>query len=209
MESEINISQILLQNLNEFKNWVSANLLYLCNPEKSAVVQKIVQKLIYDLDNNSNDLIIEKKIEYLIESGINVNVESLDFQPLSAAISEQNIPIVCLLLKSGALVDYRNDIGETPLTTAVIFKNVDLLRLLLQYSNKETVNKIGSYFVKSPIGIAFHFANVEMIKLLLVHGANPYLLDWDNGNEPMIENIPKDCPEKIRHEIFEIIKQYI
>jgi hypothetical protein len=47
-----------------------------------------------------------------------------------------------------------------------------------------------------------------MISLLLQHGADPYIKDWDNLNVPMIENIPKDCPAAIKNEITSLIKEF-
>jgi Ankyrin repeat len=208
VKTTLDISNLLIQSFEEYKYWVDDNYILLVESENSDVILTILRSLIYDLDNCSNDAIIEQKIEYLSFKGINIAVYNTEFYPLLAAIGEQNFAIVSLLLNAGASVDIRNNEGTTPLTEVVILNNIDLLTILLKFSNKETVNKFGSFWVKTPIGIAFLEMNIVMISLLLQYGADPYIKDWDKLNGPMIDNIPNDCPAEIRDEITVLIKEF-
>jgi ankyrin repeat protein len=204
----VNSKDIETQSLVEFKCWVESHLIQTPENNTPDVVQKIMRTLLYDLDDTPNDVLIEEKIQFLIQSGVQVNVETIDFHPLSLAIAEQNTSIARLLLNAGATINYRDDEGSTPLTTAVISENIELLRLLLTFSTIADVNTFGSYFVKPPIGIAFVFKRFDMIKLLLAHGADPFLLDWDSGNIPMFENLPQDCEPDARQAILDLIQNF-
>ena len=74
-------------------------------------------------------------MDILIAAGAKVNPPRLFAEsPLDAAVKERDIEMLKMLLERGADVNWENDIGTTPLETAVTIgeRDVEVIRLLLK-----------------------------------------------------------------------------
>lgn len=204
MNNEI-IDIIENHDVNALRNWLyrggDPNFFAGRNEHKIALIQHVL----HEMDGPETDQVVSEMLQILIDKGADVNIHSEDRYPLLHAVEEQSPLIVKILLEANANVNIKDKTGETPLTSAVIDENVEILKLLLEYTDKDSIDEIGSIWVKSPLGIAFRKVNLEIIELLLKNGANPFLLDWDNGNIPMIENTPTT---HLRKKILVLVEKY-
>ncbi|BDD07473.1 ankyrin repeat domain-containing protein [Aureibacter tunicatorum] len=199
MSKGIDINNII-ENLDieSFKLWLDYKYnvdLKLLNGNDNS--PSLIQYVLYEIDDPKDDNIINEMILLLINKGANVNTVYEDEYPILYAVLEERPLIVKTLLEANADIDIKDEIGRTPLTSAVISENIEIVKLLVKYSNRISINREGSIWVKTPLGIAFSNLNLEIIELLLKNNANPYLLDFDNGNIPIIDNIPKHLKEQI------------
>ena len=209
MSSEIEIINIIENyDVEALGKWLdeggNPNLLAGYNENKTFLIQYVL----YGIDDFQNDEVVIKMLKLLIKKGANVNNDVEDEYPILYAVIEQKLNIVKVLLDAGANIDITDETGRTPLTSAVLEGDIEILELLLNYSTKDSIDKVGSVFVKSPLGIAFLKGKIEMIELLLRHGADPYMKDIDNMNLPMIENISSDIDPKLRIQISRLIDKY-
>jgi ankyrin repeat protein len=86
-----------------------------------------------------------------------------------------------LLIAHGANVNVRNDIGWTPLHVAAHYLNLEIAELLLKAGADPNAQRIG-YDNATPLHYAFYYTESNdyekecmMVKLLLDHGADPYM----------------------------------
>lgn len=90
--------------------------------------------------------------------------------------------ITLLLLERGAMVNERNDNGETPLMWAVSSGNAATVEILLRHG------AITSYTEKlsrsTALVTAARYGYVDIVKMLLTAGANPHEFDIEN-NRPV------------------------
>lgn len=90
-------------------------------------------------------------------------------QNIHKEIAEGNLKKVALLLKENPiLVNQEDDRGRTPIFTAIIKKNQDMVKLLIE--NGATV-RVGDLHLRAPIHFAGFMNDKNMISLLLKHGA--------------------------------------
>lgn len=118
-------------------------------------------------------------VELLLKAGANPNsraghIEVIKNSVIFKAIKTNDLTTVTLLLKYGADPDFQDELGQTPLLTAVENENHEMIRLLLEagaYPN------IFSTLGTSPLINAVKAGNIGIIKLLLQAGANPLAFD--------------------------------
>jgi len=123
------------------------------------------------LDKMGRTLLMEAVIQnqyeicsVLINHRININSqEQGGWSALHFAAQEYSTPITDLLLKNGAVIDIKDNNGNTPLFRALFNSkgNGDVIKLLLQYgANKDEKNNSGI----SPISLAKQITNFNLIQ---------------------------------------------
>jgi uncharacterized protein len=107
--------------------------------------------------------------------GWDVNKEG---DPLFLAVGMNHIEAVRLLLAHGADPNVRDDEGDSPLRTCIEKEYPEIARLLLLCgANKTIQDRVAGGM--TALGLAAYWLNVEMVKLLLAHGADPHVEDED------------------------------
>lgn len=114
--------------------------------------------------------------------------------------------VLKLILEKGANINLIGEEHDTPLTRSALEQNIVILKLLLPYADQDHIDRSGTFHAKTPLGLAFHFIDLEMIELLLKYKANPFANDGEGYLT--IENIPKNINEGLRKEIFNLIDKY-
>jgi len=168
--------------------------------------ESLIQYIIDEIEDEDEDTYVTM-IEILIENGADANYFHEAYNaPVFQTIYLNKPKVLKLILEKGAKIDLVGEERETPLTKTSLNQNVELMKLLLPYANQDLINKSGSYHAKTPLGLAFHFGNLEMIELLLKYKADPYVNDGEGYLT--IENIPEDIDEDLKKKIFNLIEQY-
>ena len=89
--------------------------------------------------------------------------------PLPAALSNRHFRVANLLHKHGAVVDVRNPMGCTPLHTASLSPDVDIMRWLINHG--ANVNALDGVSC-TPLHWAAFFQHLESVQLLLEHNVD-------------------------------------
>lgn len=155
--------------------------------------------------NEENDADITKKLARLLQNNTFDLPNIIDGASLLIrCINEKATESLKILLKNGFKVNVHDDEGRTPLTQAVILNEIEMLKILLAYSENGDINALGSHYATSPLGIAFQKGYLEIIDLLLSCGADAQMIDVDNGYKPLTDSIP----ENLKPTVESIIKKY-
>ena len=93
--------------------------------------------------------------------------------PLLTAVKDNQIEAVRLLLAAGADPNIDNYVGESPLRLCVEDGRIEMARLLLCCGAAKTIDESGGDAGLNALGMAVTRLNLEMVKLLLAHGADP------------------------------------
>ncbi len=140
-------------------------------------------------DNNSTPLLLACRSDasevaaHLIYKGANVNAQQKDgITPLHAAVFQENIQLVRLLLSKGAGVNVpEKECGSTPLHVAVVQENIQLAELLLNKdANINAQEKDGS----TPLHLAAYGNLHQFVSLFLKRGAKADITD-NKGQTPL------------------------
>lgn len=111
----------------------------------------------------------------LIDGGADLNAafiyDDFEMTPLKAAVKNGVLEQARMLIQNGASVDRESEKGITPLTLAIMSKNIDMIKLLL----KSGANPSGSRKRETPLMIAVWKDDLKAVKLLLRFGADPNL----------------------------------
>lgn len=113
-------------------------------------------------------------LEFLIQNGADVNARTPEWDsPLTFSLTGLHqaqrcqdgamYPTVELLLKKGANPNRRNSIGITPLTLAVLYRRLDIAKLLVEYGGNTRKPSITG---QSPIKIAENKGYNEIAEFL-------------------------------------------
>ncbi|TAL36867.1 MAG: ankyrin repeat domain-containing protein [Alphaproteobacteria bacterium] len=81
------------------------------------------------------------------------------------------------LLEEGAPVNIKNDNGQTALMYACIRRNVETVRLLLEFSADTEISWQGTTALRLACGGHYGPPSMEIVQLLLAHGADMHKLD--------------------------------
>ena len=101
-----------------------------------------------------------------------------DRDPLFDAVLDNQIVAARLLLAHGAEPNLKDDEGRSPLRICMEKEYMEMARLLLLCGANKTIHEVVAGGMTA-LGLAVHWLNVEMVKLLLAHGADPHVEDED------------------------------
>lgn len=113
-------------------------------------------------------------IKKLIEKGADVNKTSRSGNsPLRATCSYDNAEVAKILIQAGAEIDILDEDKETPLHIASVKKSHNVMLLLLENgANPNVINEHGWSPLQRML-MSSQKPSVEMVELLLKHGADP------------------------------------
>jgi uncharacterized protein len=122
-----------------------------------------------------------ESVVLLLRHGASAKVRdpSRDGDPLMIAANMNHIEAVRLLLAAGADPNVRDDMGNSPLRFCAEKGYVEVARLLLRCGATKTIDEWGGDRPMTALGLAAQRLHVEMVKLLLAHGADPQGKDVD------------------------------
>jgi ankyrin repeat protein len=109
--------------------------------------------------------------------GWEVNEEG---DPLFTAVLDNQIEAVRLLLAAGADPNVRDNEGTVPLCFCAQNGLLEMARLLLLCGANKTMHEGGQPAHMNALGYAATRLNIDMVKLLLAHGADPLIEDFDD-----------------------------
>lgn len=95
--------------------------------------------------------------------------------PLMMAAHQGHVPILKLLIRKGAKVDQRDNMGCSAFSLAVSSQRMDACRLLLKYG--ADINSVDHKYNFTPIILACRKNDTELAKWLIKKGANVRLTD--------------------------------
>jgi ankyrin repeat protein len=131
--------------------------------------------------------------------------------PFLVAVKHNRLPVVKIMLHSlekksliptknlcRQVVNQPNEEGNTPLHSAVICGNPELVELLLQHGAKKSMNRTNSWGA-TPLHIAVGNNNTELVKLLLRHGAAGSINTFDVTGKTLFQSAiaDPDCKPEI------------
>jgi ankyrin repeat protein len=109
---------------------------------------------------------------YLIDRGADINAPDWrNFTPVFVAF-KGHVQSARMLLERGAVIDIRNQYGETPLHQALRWGEIELVRLFLEHGADPN---LPNRYDATPYGMALLFEHPEIAELLSEYGANPVL----------------------------------
>lgn len=95
------------------------------------------------------------------------------------AVAKDNIELATQLIKDGANVNEKNEIGNSPLHISTFLDSIKMCTLLLD--NKADVDMANDKNEQTPLMIGAFYMRVEAVKLLLTYNANKNLVDKYNA----------------------------
>ncbi|MBK9258327.1 MAG: ankyrin repeat domain-containing protein [Polyangiaceae bacterium] len=110
-------------------------------------------------------------------NGWDVNKEG---DPLLDAVVMKHIEAARLLLAAGADPNVSDNEGTSPLRFCALNGLLEMARLLLNCGAGKTIHEAGGSAGMNALGTAAYWLDVEMVKLLLAHGADPHIEDNDS-----------------------------
>lgn len=125
--------------------------------------------------------------EYLFASKANIGVENYSGQKaLDLACNMDNrLQMVELLLRYGAANDYRPKLINEKWTPLFFVKDAKVAECLLNYTLfKQSINYQHKYSGQTPLGLAIENGRFDVAKVLLNHGADITIEDYD-GKIPL------------------------
>lgn len=116
------------------------------------------------------------KVQELHKMGADVNYEreGSGSTPLYFAVINNFLDIADFLLRNGADINHHFERGETVLHIIAEEENIDMLQLFLKHHPKINAK---DKFRNNPLWTACYSNNLEIIELLLQHGAEPYSMN--------------------------------
>ena len=117
-------------------------------------------------------------ISFLLKHGADVDSRDGDYcTPLHLAASQESLEVAQILLEHGANIESRNDKGQTPLHMACdIHESADVAQLLSECG--ANVNARDNN-LDTPLLAAVRKLNVDAVRILLAHGAEPNVKNKD------------------------------
>lgn len=196
------ISIISSKDIDALKEWIKNG-----GDAKTLIHdESLIQYIIDEIEDDDEDIYV-RMLEILIENGADVNYFDEEYNaPVFQTIYLNKPKVLKLILEKGANINLIGEEHDTPLTRSALEQNIVLLKLLLPYADQDHIDRSGTFHAKTPLGLAFHFTDLEMIELLLQYKADPYVNDGEGYLT--IENIPKNIDEDLKKKIFNLIEKY-
>lgn len=147
-----------------------------------------------------------KEVRHLLMSGINVNeIDGYGRTAVHFASQENNnLEVLNLLYEAGAYVDTKSLLGETPLTSAVVYGHSRIVEKLIELGANVHIVDIAGYNL---LHIAARKGHDEIVKILLHAG-----VDWEakniHGSTPLDEANCGDYNSYERVGAASILKQW-
>ena len=141
-------------------------------------------------------------LSLLLEHGADMEGQSRGKTPLSRASWKGNVEAGECLLDHGANINARNNLGETPLFSAVYHGQVEFARMLLINKRGARVNDLDDNFKWTPLHAAVYKRNIQAVRLLLEHGADVNARG-ESGETPSQLGLEYDY-----REIVELLSEY-
>lgn len=104
---------------------------------------------------------------------------SKEGSPLLDAVEMNHLEAVRILLAAGADPNVRDGEGSSPLRFCARNGLLEMARLLLHCGANKTIHEAGGDTGMIALGMAAYWLHVDMVKLLLAHGADPNVPDND------------------------------
>jgi ankyrin repeat protein len=125
---------------------------------------------------------IIEAVVLLLRYGADVNRwdERHQCTPILAAVFNNHIEAVRLLLAHGADPNVCDDEGDSPLRICAQNGYLEMARLLLHCGANKTIHEGGAPTGMNALGFAATRLNIDMVRLLLAHGADPLVGDADD-----------------------------
>ncbi len=144
--------------------------------------------------SKTNEEEIEKFIISLKNLNININDSINHLNPLFSSLIKNNGNIAKILIKSGANINIKNDIGDSPLIWAASNGKPEIVKLLLSHQDIDVnvKNDLGT----SPLIFAVKTDKPEIVKLLLAHEDINVNAKNNFGISPLILAV-EDCKPEI------------
>lgn len=178
-------------------------LLYSIHYSLDKLSKKIIRSFYFNgklnINKNKSEIfkfaIFYKKISLillLIEAGSDIHVDE-DYAFIQFCLLE-NIPVINLLVENGADIYARNSLA---LIQSALKNNIHTLSYLLQRMEKKKMESVQDYSATNydlALLSATYAGNIEIVKLLLLAGANPlvndseaFIISADNGNNQLVK----------------------
>lgn len=191
------------KDIDALQNWIDSG-----GDSKLIIRDKsLIQRIIDEIEKEDEEDIYLRILEILIKNGADVNYFDDMCNSAVFDLVRLNKPaLLNLILENGATINLIDDESETPLISAALDQNFEVMKLLLPYADQEFINRSGSFHAKTSLGLAFYYGHLEMIELLLQYKADPFVNDGEGYLT--IENIPKETDEHLKKKIFDLIEKY-
>lgn len=120
-----------------------------------------------------DEFLMMDMVKYLVEHGADVSIRdnyNYCYTPLIKAIEYKYWKLASYLIEHGDNVNVQNNCGQTPLTEAILFKHLDLAKLIVDKGAKSLYEAL-FYAIKS--------GSLDMVRYLVEHGADVNERDYD------------------------------
>ena len=124
--------------------------------------------------------------------------------PLPAALHKKHFRVANLLYSCGAVVDVRDDSGNTPLRVASRSGQVDIMRWLLDhYADANARNNFGG----TPLSGAASSMHVDAVQVLLEH--NAYINSQTDGGETPLYWVLADSRSRSEGKVSDTVRRLL
>ncbi|MBT9544695.1 MAG: ankyrin repeat domain-containing protein [Candidatus Sericytochromatia bacterium] len=141
------------------------------------------------------------QVKFLIKQGAKVDGSWNTGVPLADAVGNRNLEISRYLIENGADVNKKYFSGDSLLSEAIKSQQFELVKLLVDNgadTNAYTLSGQHGEFESSPLFEAAKVGNLDILKYLLTHGADPNYVGEKEENSPLIL--------AVRHGHFDAVK---